>query len=186
MLFCDAAAGGIQYDLAKAKQEMASSSVPNGFDTSVLVYAGDTEQTTTGEIIQQQLKPLNIKVKIVMQDPATADASISSSQFDLAVMRYTNDIVDPDEYVSFVISARGFFCNYHSEQLNKLALQANQSFDTQQRAKLYGDIQKVMCDDAYQAFMYSMPYLWATSTKVNDFFVTPMANYLLENVWLSA
>jgi peptide/nickel transport system substrate-binding protein len=35
------------------------------------------------------------------------------------------------------------------------------------------------------AFLYYSPYAYATTTSVHGFFVTPLGNYHLENVWLN-
>ena len=39
--------------------------------------------------------------------------------------------------------------------------------------------------DAFMAFLYYSPYAYATTSSVHGFFVTPLGNYHMENVWLS-
>jgi peptide/nickel transport system substrate-binding protein len=34
------------------------------------------------------------------------------------------------------------------------------------------------------AFLYNSPYAYATTSSVHGFYVTPLGNYHLENVWL--
>jgi len=54
-----------------------------------------------------------------------------------------------------------------------------------ERQKLYSAIQAAAAEDAFMAFLYYSPYAFATSSKVNGFFVTPLGNYHLEDVWKS-
>ena len=35
------------------------------------------------------------------------------------------------------------------------------------------------------AFLYYSPYPYVTTTNVHGFFVTPLGNYHMQNVWLS-
>jgi peptide/nickel transport system substrate-binding protein len=35
------------------------------------------------------------------------------------------------------------------------------------------------------AFLYYSPYAYATTSGVHGFYVTPLGNYHLENVWMS-
>ncbi len=53
------------------------------------------------------------------------------------------------------------------------------------RQTLYNTIQTDAANDAFMAYLYYSPYPYATSTNVHGFFVTPLGNYQLQNVWLS-
>jgi peptide/nickel transport system substrate-binding protein len=52
------------FDVAKAKQELAKSSVPNGFSTS-LMEPSDPSTLSISQAIAQQLKQIGIDVKVV-------------------------------------------------------------------------------------------------------------------------
>jgi peptide/nickel transport system substrate-binding protein len=53
-----------QYDLAKAKQEMAESAYPHGFSTTILEYTDDGQAVNEGEAIAAELQPLGIHAQI--------------------------------------------------------------------------------------------------------------------------
>ena len=36
------------------------------------------------------------------------------------------------------------------------------------------------------AYLYWSPYRYATTSKLHDFFVTPLGNYHMEDAWLSS
>ena len=60
--FYDPNTPGLQFNLAQAKAEMAKSSVPHGFTTSILISAGNSDSKTIATILQSELKPLGIKL----------------------------------------------------------------------------------------------------------------------------
>ena len=62
--FYDKSSPGLQYDIAKAKAEMAKSKYPKGFKVTLLVGSGARIETQIGQIIQQALKQLGIDVTV--------------------------------------------------------------------------------------------------------------------------
>ena len=122
----------VQFDLAKAKQEMAASSVPNGFTTTFLTdnLAVDMEEA---QIVQQQLKPLGIKVKIRTVDADQEWTVQGKDDFDITLEYWSMDIPDPDESTEFFCSPAGggncYFSYYNSPTMTKLVAQSASAFD---------------------------------------------------------
>jgi peptide/nickel transport system substrate-binding protein len=87
--------------------------------------------------------------------------------------------VDPNS------GARSFFTAYNNPTVVKDTHQAEQTLSTSARQSLYNTIQADAAADAFMAFLYYSPYAYATTDNVHGFFVTPLGNYHLENVWLS-
>jgi peptide/nickel transport system substrate-binding protein len=67
----------------------------------------------------------------------------------------------------------------------KATHQAEQTLATSARQALYNTVQSDSAADAFMAFLYYSPYAYATTSNVHGFFVTPLGNYHLENVWMS-
>jgi peptide/nickel transport system substrate-binding protein len=187
--YYQAATPGLQYNLAQAKQEMAKSSVPQGFSTTILVSSGFSDYLTIATILQSELKPLGINLKIQQLDPNTANTNQQSLKYDMTLTYWTMDIPDPDELVTFSVDpksgAKSFFTAYNNPQVVKDAHQAEQTLSTSSRQALYNYIQAHAASDAFMAFLYYSPYAYATTSNVHGFFVTPLGNYHMENVWLS-
>jgi peptide/nickel transport system substrate-binding protein len=179
---------GLQYDLTKAKAEMAKSKFPKGFKVSLLVGSGATTETQTGQVLQQALKQLGITVAFKQEDTSTEFQDIEKQNYQLGFSYWTMDIADPDELVSFAIDPAGgahqFYTGYDNPKVIALSHQAQRESDPAKRATLYAQLQKLAANDAFLGFLYYSPYRWATSTKVHGFFVEPLGNYHLENVWL--
>ena len=180
---------GLQFDLSAAKQEMAKSSVPNGFSTTILVSSGFSDDLTIATILQSELKPLGINLKIQQLDPNTANTNQQNLKYDMTLTYWTMDIPDPDELATFAVDpksgARSFFTAYNNPTVVKATHDAEQTLSTSARQDLYNTVQSDSAADAFMAFLYYSPYAYATSSSVHGFYVTPLGNYHLENVWLS-
>ena len=174
------------FDLDKAKEELAQSSQPNGFSTSILINAGDPNQVSVAQIMQSQLKELGIDVTINSLDATAKRAARNAQDFDMTILGWTMDIPDPDEWTSFAVDPEGgshsAYTSYDNPEVIALNKQAQAETDDAKRADLYEQLQKKVADDAFAAYLYYSPYAYAMSDKVSGFEVTPLGNYHLEDV----
>ena len=66
--YYDPKSPGIQYSVAKAKEELAKSTVPNGFTATFEAVSGSLDQQTIAQVLQAAGKPLGIKINILKKD----------------------------------------------------------------------------------------------------------------------
>jgi peptide/nickel transport system substrate-binding protein len=182
-------AGGLQFNMAKAKAEMAKSKYPKGFKVSMLVGAGAQVESAMGQIMQNQLKQLGIDVSFKQQDTSTEFQNIQKQNYQLAFSYWTMDIADPDELVTFAVDPAGgahsFYSDYNNPTVVKESHEAQRETNVAKRAQLYTQIQQTAAHDAFQGFLYYSPFRYAYSSKLHGFFVYPLGNYHLEDAWLS-
>ena len=99
------------------------------------------------------------------------------------------DIPDPDELATFGLDpksgAKSFFTSYDNATVVKDVHSAEQITVPATRQSLYNVVQTDAAQDAFMAFLYYSPYPYATTSNVHGFFVTPLGNMHMENVWLS-
>jgi peptide/nickel transport system substrate-binding protein len=187
--YYDPGSGGLQYNLAAAKQEMAESSVPHGFTTTLLLPSGNSDYATIATIVQSELKPLGINVQIEQLDPNTADNDLQSGKYDMEFSLWTMDIPDPDELATFGLDpnagSKSFFTSYDNPTVVKAVHAAEVTTQTAARQADYNTAQMLAAQDAFMAFLYYSPYPYVESSNVHGFFVTPLGNYHMEDVWLS-
>jgi peptide/nickel transport system substrate-binding protein len=177
-------------NLTLAKKELAASSYPHGgFTVDFIAGSGDPIQTAVAQIVQSELKPLNINVKIRQLDPAQVTVQEQSFHFGMRETYWTMDIVDPDEYVSFVLDGKGgAFANWtHFDDpvIDQLTRQAEGTFNPGTRQALYTEIQRRAAADAPIVWLGYSPYDYVYSASVHSFDVYPEGNAHLEDVWLS-
>jgi peptide/nickel transport system substrate-binding protein len=188
--YYDPKSPGLQYNMARARAELAQSKFKNGFDVELIVGAGAQIDSAIGQILQQSLRRLNIDVRFKQVDTSTAFQLIQERKYQLGFSYWTMDIADPDELVTFAVDSKGggafsFFTNYNNPAVVKLSRQAQRERNTGKRRALYAQIQRIAAQDAFMGFLYYSPFRYATTDKVNGFFVYPLGNYHLEQVWLS-
>jgi peptide/nickel transport system substrate-binding protein len=187
--FYDAATPGLAYDMAKAKEELAQSSVPNGFTTTFLASSGDSTDQALAQVLQSSLKELGITMKIQNVDPSAAHDLQQNQKYQISHSYWTMDIADPDELVTFAVDpsagSHSFYTSYDNAAVIADTKKAEQTFDTAGRQQLYSAIQKQAADDAFMGFLYYSPFSYAFSTKVSGFQVYPTGNYHLEDVTLA-
>jgi peptide/nickel transport system substrate-binding protein len=187
--YYDPSTPGYQYNLTAAKQQMAESTVPHGFTTTILIPSGNQDYATIATILQAELKPLNITVKVETLDPNTANADFQSEKYDMSLTLWTMDIPDPDELATFGLNpksgAKSFFTNYDNPTVVTDVRKAEEITTPSVRQSLYNTIQTDAAKDAFMAFLYYSPYPYVTTSNVHGFYVTPLGNYHMQDVWLS-
>jgi peptide/nickel transport system substrate-binding protein len=174
---------GYAHDLAKAKQEMAASSVPHGFSTTYLTYSGDR----IAELTQQQLGQLGIKVKLKSVDLNQLFSTQQKGDYEITDDYWTEDIPDPDERTAWFLNesaSNDYFTYHHDAELKALVGESENVFEPGRRGQLYEQIQAKHAADMPQVPLYYSPYQYAWSSKVHGFKVSPLGNYHLEDVWL--
>ena len=187
--FYDKDTPGIQYDMAKAKEELAKSSVPKGFSTTFLASSGDSTDQALAQILQSSLKELGITVTIKNVDPSAAHDLQNQMKYQITHSYWTMDIADPDELVTFAVDptagSHSFFTEYNNPAVIANVKKAQQSFDVATRQEAYSAIQKQAAEDAFLGFLYYSPFSYSLSAKVQGFVAYPTGNYHLEDVTLT-
>ncbi len=187
--YYDPKSPGLQYDMAKAKAEMAKSSVPKGFTATFEAIGGQLDSETIAQVVQSAVKPLGIKVNIIKKDANAAQADWTAAKYPgMTTSYWTMDIADPDELVSFSMDpsqgAHSFQTFYNSPAAIKATRAATREFNPAKRQKLYSTVQRIAAQDAFMAFLYYSPFRYAYTSKLHGFQVYPTGNYHMEDAWL--
>ncbi|MDT7727632.1 MAG: peptide/nickel transport system substrate-binding protein [Actinomycetota bacterium] len=179
---------GIVYDMNKARQELAMSSVPNGFTTTYLAMSGDSVDSAIAQILQASLKELGITMNIQNVDASTQHDMTVKMDYEIAHSYWTMDLADPDELVQFALDpnsgGHSFYSGYNNPQLIDLVHQAQQEFDKTKRQALYNQIQQQAADAAVLGFLFYSPFPYSQSSSLQGLKVLPTGYYHLEDVTL--
>jgi peptide/nickel transport system substrate-binding protein len=180
----------LAHNLTAARAELAKSKYPHGFSMSILVPSGTTQWIAAATIIQQQLKPLNIKVTLNQLDNAAYTAAFEAFNYQAMINGATNDISDPDEMASFQVDVKNggshsFWTYYDNPKAIALVHQAETEFNNAKRAALYAQIQAIVAQDAPFIALDYPPNIYAWSPRLHNFAVNPGGAYRLEDVWLA-
>ena len=151
-----------KFDMAKAKQLLSESSHPNGgFALSLFLFQGDPTFQKAAEILQNQLKTLNITVNIqsMVSSQLLEKAGKPETAPDLLPVRNYPDYADPSAMLDATFGRDGWgtagwnFSFYANDKVESLMKQANQITNQSQRNTLFRDAQKIVVDDAAAVFI---------------------------------
>jgi peptide/nickel transport system substrate-binding protein len=178
----------LPYDLDKARQELASSSVPDGFQVEYLV--GDqTPDVPIAEIIQRQLKEIGIEVTLRPIDYGQFYSTLSAFVYEIAFTGWTMDIPDPDQKIAFMFDPElgggdSYSTAYDNPQMIELVRAAQQALDPEARQQIYSEIQALAAEDGpfVPLILLDTPFGWRENVK--GFWVNPVGKRHLEDVWL--
>ncbi len=181
MLFWDASLPAVTQDVAKAKQLLSDAGFPNGFTTNLITTSGDSAGQSEAVVMKDALSKIGITVNIESYEQATAYAKVRTGVYGMAERYWTNDIIDPDEVVTFGVDvtagANAFDSWWTNPEPAKLATQARSEPDPAKRQDLYNQIQQSVYDEVpYLPILY-VPYRYASGKWVNGFHVSPLGNY---------
>jgi peptide/nickel transport system substrate-binding protein len=186
--FYDKNSPGLSFDMDKARQEMAMSSVPNGFTTTWLASSGDSVDSAIAQIVQASLKELKITMKIQNVDASAQHDLLTNLNYDIAHSYWTNDLADPDELAQYALDpasgGHSFNTGFNDKTLTGLVHQAEKEFDKTKRQNLYDEIQQQAAASAFLAFLFYVPFPYSRSSSVHGFKVLPTGYYHLEDVSL--
>ncbi|MEM1619200.1 MAG: ABC transporter substrate-binding protein [Fervidicoccaceae archaeon] len=173
---------GYRYDLELASRMLAQAGYPEGRGLRELELIISTEERPErGEVaalIQHSLKQIGINVKIVDLDWSTFLDRLFRYDFDLYMVDWFPDYVDPDDWIVPLFSTEGLNIDgYSNPKVDELALLARQTADSAKRLELYRELQRIIVDDAPWVFLY-VPKMYAFTGKNVEGFVLYPAYYI--------
>jgi peptide/nickel transport system substrate-binding protein len=173
------------FNLAAAKAEMAQSSVPNGFSTTLNLASGSATDDALGQVVQQELAPLHIKVALQKLDPSTWFSNIVAYKYDMSTVYFNTDIADSSELVQQVAGTNGIWTGWKNPTLVKLANAGARPFNPATRKEMYAKFVNGFAASYSTAPLFQSPWVYAVSSKVQNFNVLLTGNYHLSDIWLS-
>ena len=180
---------GYPFDITKAKSLMAESTVPDGFTLEFQVLSGNQLQLQIATAMKAMWEPIKVNLDIQQLEQGIMSDNYRNNKFQARLTGWTNDIVDPDELVSYAILPESTQ-NYHTGWINQnaidLANKGRTTLDPAQRKQIYYDIQKIHMDDAPWIYLYVLPYIDALNKKVQGYFHHPMGQWVFKDMYIQS
>ncbi|MGI8880751.1 MAG: ABC transporter substrate-binding protein [Jatrophihabitans sp.] len=181
MLYWDDSLPKPAVDLGKAKDLMKQAGYADGFATNLITTSGDAAGQAEAVVIKDNLAKIGIKVTIESYEQVTAYDKVRTGKYGMAERYWTNDIIDPDEVVSFGADvnagSESFDTFWNNPKAIALVAQARSATDPAQRADLYKQIQQIVWDETPFLPVAYAPYRYASGKWVTGFKVSPLGNY---------
>jgi peptide/nickel transport system substrate-binding protein len=168
-------------DVAKAKALMAQAGYANGFTTNIITVSGDAAGQAEAVVIKSDLAKIGITVNIESYELVTAYDKERTGDYGIGERYWTNDIIDPDEVVTFgvvVDAGSNSFDTYWSDPTaTTLANNARSETDPAKRQQMYEQIQQIANTQTPYLPLEYPPFRYAQGKWVAGFQASPLGNY---------
>ncbi len=149
------------YDVDKAKECLAASAYPNGFECTLKINSGYREKIA--QIIQADLAEIGITLKIDVQEFASVTESLTNGTFTMALVGRNLHLNDPtlstdNNFNSKYLGSGGNYQRYSNPQVDEWLAQTFTETDEAKRNELFENILTALHDDAANVPLYWMPW----------------------------
>ena len=138
--FYDANTDPIGFDLDKAKELLAKSSVAERLLLQGASAERQFDDPRHGADLGGLARQIGVKMEIEQIEATTAQDLYNTEQYSLRISGWTNDTPDPDELMGVALDYQpqnGLHSSYHSDEARDLVLAARKELDQGKRQKLY-------------------------------------------------
>jgi peptide/nickel transport system substrate-binding protein len=187
-LFYDPNTAPITFDLKKARELLATSTVPNGFTFTATVPSGDNVKLATAQIWAASLAEIGITMNVEQIEATTAQEMYNTERFTMRISAWTNDTPDPDQLFGVAIDPRpqnALHSSYRNDKALKLVLEGRSELDPAKRQAIYSELQRIVNQDCPFIYTIEEDRIFATSPRVKNFKPNSQGKYSFEDVSLS-
>jgi peptide/nickel transport system substrate-binding protein len=173
-------------DIDKAKQLLAES----GFDTSqTLTYLGlpqYPELLRTGEIIQENLAAIGLKMEIEQQEVTVWSQNFFAHNYQLT-SGYWSSILDPDQFYGQLMfsTSPSNVTGYNNPQMDTLATSARTETDFETRKAMYTQARELINAEVPLTFVHYELLNYATAKNVQGTVIYPSMELRFKDVWIA-
>jgi peptide/nickel transport system substrate-binding protein len=151
----------VPYSPEKAKQLLADAGYPQGFDAVLRVPPQYPYTVRTGEVLVGQLAKVGIRVKLEQIEWGQwLDRIYKNADYDMTIIGHA-EAWDAGNYAN-----PKYYFRYDSARFQEVYQQAETALDDRKRRELYGQLQKLMADEAPVVWLYVYPRLVAAKKGV--------------------
>lgn len=176
-------------DLAKAKEYLAKSKYPDGFEVDLNFYGPASDEGQIAELLQQNAAPLGIKFNVVATDPAVWLEKVYKGNFTAALQGLY--AIGPDDIFYGIMhpkgASHGFAPNYDNPEYNKLVEEARKVTDPAKRQELYAKALRLGYDTGWPlVYLFTYDDRMGMHADVMDYQVDGLGTLrFMKYVWLN-
>jgi peptide/nickel transport system substrate-binding protein len=171
------------YNPAKAKETLAAAGASN-LTLNYVVNAGDEVDEQIALLLQQQLAQAGVTVNLQKVDPSQSFDMLVNGDYDISVLYWINDILDPDQKTTAVLGHdvnNNFMTRYNNPAVKDLVIKARIEMDPAKREQMYVDLQKIVKQDVTWIDLYYSPHRNVSRKNIKSFYQSPLGRFFLED-----
>jgi peptide/nickel transport system substrate-binding protein len=174
------------YDVEKAKELMAQSGFPNGFDTQLVIASSDPVEAGIATVVKDQLGKIGINVDIQQVEAGTKLEMRSKRAFEMFLASTSADQIDPESFWEFCCAA-GFglgsaWTDYENPSVIAQFAEVKKT-GGERRGELFAQMQKEVWDDAAQLYLVFIDAAVGLRSNVEGFTLAPTRHHYLDTVY---
>ncbi len=189
--YWDSTVPSYPYDLAKAQELMAASSVPDGFSMNCLIVAGDQVERQQAEILQQEWAKIGVEIEIDAVDVGTIwDRWTSGDEmcFTYPGAGLSSDALSDDNLAVVFFDYSGgldsFWTSWNNQDAIDLVRKAGTTIDEGVRTEAFQELQRLVMEEYPAVPLFFIKARTALADNVKGFKTLPVKWWNLEEVSL--
>ncbi len=159
------------YDMDKAKEYLAASDYPDGFDISLAFNSGDPVQENIAVVVQSSLAELGINVSLQSLPPGPHSDFVQSKDADFAF--WLDFPIEPDPNYGLTLlyetDMAVNYQNYSNDEFDQLLIEGRGIVDLDERLKFHENLQRIVHDEAALAWITEPYFLMGVSSDLTGF-----------------
>jgi peptide/nickel transport system substrate-binding protein len=184
---------GQTYDLAAAREHMKKAGLPDGWPAPIPYPAfRQSLPSMAGQVIQQDLAKIGIRLEMRETSyPTFLAITHRRGKAAMSSQGQVEDYPDPSDFLEHVFTRDGIaddntlnYSFYANGALDDLLLRARRTTDARERTRLYGDAERIVCDDAPWAFEYTYRFFHVHQPYVRNYRVHSVFAEDVGEVWI--
>jgi peptide/nickel transport system substrate-binding protein len=156
-----------EYNPEKAKQLLAEAGYSNGFKTELVVSQRYIKGLDVCQVIAAQLAEVGIECVVSEIDHSTRRDKLSAGTIEpLYMAGLGGPYADIDMVALLGFNTGGRYSTYANPEFDTLRQKAASTIDSNERQKLYSQLQQYIKDEAPAIFLYQQHGIYAYNTRV--------------------
>ncbi|RSL32508.1 glutathione ABC transporter substrate-binding protein [Salibacterium salarium] len=180
---------GLPYDPEQAKELLAEAGYEDGFSTTLWTN-DDRERQDIAEVVQQQLKEINVDVEIEVLEWGAYLDSTAEGEHDMFILGWSTVTGDADYgmhplFHSDNVGEPGNRAFFENDEIDSVLEEARRAGDDAKREELYKEAMELLVDEAPMIYSHHDDYLVGVSDDVEGFWKHPNGIFQLQDVSIS-
>ncbi|WP_419173315.1 ABC transporter substrate-binding protein [Halobacteriovorax sp.] len=180
-----------EYNIQKAKEELKKAGLPNGFETTIWTLPVSRPYNPNGkkmgELMQEDLAKIGIKVELVTYDWPTYLKKAHAGEHSMIQMGWTGDNGDPDNFLYMLLSCEGAkagsnYANWCNKDYDRQVIMAKRLNDPKKRANYYLEAQEVFKKEVPWITLFHSTVHRAMRNNVKGFKIHPLGNDIFTDI----
>jgi peptide/nickel transport system substrate-binding protein len=170
----------IPFDLDKAKEFMAQSSMPDGFSTQIHVEAPHDIWVPQAIAVQEALKAINIDVEVVQYPHANFITMQQNGDYEwMQITQWGADFPDAagnliPVLLSTNVPPQNNYGYYSNSEVDRILNESETELDQEKRLELLKEAQRIASDDQPMIYFEHFKWFLPTSTRLTGYTLSPL------------